>query len=197
MAPRPPQRLGPATCEFALGDDVGLADQTRPEAASLDLVAKGRSRQPELGGSLGEGQPGSVLGRGEILRGLVGDAGRLELGVRSTKSPGRLDTISEWRARDQRVEPDLRDPQAALGFVDLERHLRQGLEVRHFARHLDRLRGVHFHNMARIGHECKASCPPAATVQLADLAAGWRPQTPREAPHDRQIVPVPAGRHKS
>ncbi len=172
MAPRPPQRLGPATCEFALGDDVGLADQTRPEP----------------GGSLGEGQPGSVLGRGVILRGLVGDPSGLEVSARGTQSSGRVDAVPEWSAGDQRVEPDLRYPQAALGFVDPERRLRQRLEVRHFARHLDRLPGVHFHNMARIGHEWKASCPPAAAVQLADLAAGWRPQTPRQAPHDRQIV---------
>lgn len=66
----------------------------------------------------GEGQPGSVLGRGEILRGLVGDPGRLELGVRSTKSSGRLDAISERTAGDQAGQADRRDPFVALGFVD-------------------------------------------------------------------------------
>jgi DNA invertase Pin-like site-specific DNA recombinase len=75
----------------------------------------------------------------------------------SMKSSGRLDAVPEWSAGDQRVEPDLRDSQAALGFVDPERRLRQGLEVRHFGRHLDRLRRGHAQTMARIGHECKAS----------------------------------------
>jgi hypothetical protein len=46
--------LGPIAVELALGDDVGLADQGRAKTAGLDLVAKRRSRQPELVGGLGE-----------------------------------------------------------------------------------------------------------------------------------------------
>ena len=49
----------------------------------------------DASGDASEGLPSSILGRGEILRGLVGDPGRLELGVRSTKSSGRLDAVAE------------------------------------------------------------------------------------------------------
>lgn len=88
----------------------------------------------EASGDASEGLPGSVVGRGEILRGLVGDPGRLELGVRSTKSSGRLDAAAEWSAEDQAGQAERRDPYLAFGFVDPERRLRQGLEVRSLGR---------------------------------------------------------------
>ena len=55
-----PEVLGTVAVEFALGDDIGLADQARPEAAGLHLMAKGRGRQPKLVGGLGERQHRSV-----------------------------------------------------------------------------------------------------------------------------------------
>jgi hypothetical protein len=51
----------------------------------LHLKAKRRSCRPELVHGLGEDKPGSVLGRREILRGLVGDPGRLELRCSRTR----------------------------------------------------------------------------------------------------------------
>jgi hypothetical protein len=78
---RLPKLLAPVAIDLVCRDDVGLADQARPEAASLDLVAKRRSCQPESGGSLGEGQHCSVLGGRQVLRRVVSDLGRCELGV--------------------------------------------------------------------------------------------------------------------
>ena len=55
-APGLAQRLTLVPFDLALGDDVGLADQPRPKAAGLHLMAKGRGRQPKPGGSFGEGE---------------------------------------------------------------------------------------------------------------------------------------------
>jgi len=111
-----------------------LPSRGRGGDGRLHLMALHRNRQRDLDGGPGEGQAGSVLWRREILRGLVGDPGRLELGVRSTKSSGRLDAVAEWSAGDQARQPDRCDPDAALGFVDPERRLHHGLEVRHCGR---------------------------------------------------------------
>ena len=52
-ATRLPEMLAPVAFEFARRDDVGLADQARPKATGLHLMAKRRGRQPELVASSG------------------------------------------------------------------------------------------------------------------------------------------------
>jgi hypothetical protein len=153
--------LAPVPLELAGRDDVGLADQARPQTASLDLVAKRRGRQPELVGGFGEGQHRLFLGGGQILRRLVGDPRRLELGVRGPQSARRLDPVAEGSTRDQAVQADLRDPDRSLGLVDPGRGCGQGLEVRHLGCLCAR---AHAHNMADIGHEVKAARCPSATL---------------------------------
>ena len=44
-----PEMLASVALDLAGRDDVGLADQARPKAAGLYLMAKRRRRQPELG----------------------------------------------------------------------------------------------------------------------------------------------------
>jgi len=146
--------LAPVALDLAGRDDVGLADQARAKAAGLHLMAKGGSRQPELVGGFAERQHHSVLGRGQVLRRLVGDPSRLELGVCGTQSAGRLDAVPEWRTGDQAVQADGRDSDAALGLVEPDRRARQGLEVRHLGRLCVR---AHAHNMADNGHVVKRS----------------------------------------
>ena len=53
-----PEMLAPVAFDLAGRDDVGLADQARPKAAGLHLMAKRRGPQPELGGGFGERQHG-------------------------------------------------------------------------------------------------------------------------------------------
>jgi hypothetical protein len=154
-------------------------------------MAEREGSQPESGGSLGEPQHRSVFGGRQVLRCVVGDPGGLEVSVRGTKSSGRLDAVPEWSARDQRVEPDLRDPHRRLGGLELLGSLGQRVEVGHLGRHAK--------NIARIGQDCKASYPHSPTVQLAGVAALWRRLAhvarplisglgPRQAHHDRQMV---------
>jgi len=153
-------------------------------------MAEREGSQPESGGNLGERQHRSVFGGRQVLRRVVGDPGGLEVSVRGTKSSGRFDAVPEWSARDQCVEPDLRDPHRGLGGLELLSCVAQDLEVRR-----------HAHNMARIGYECYAGCPHSAMAQLAHLAARWRRRAPVTRPltgrfgpcrahHYRQIVPV-------
>jgi hypothetical protein len=152
-ATRLPEMLSAVAFDLVCRDDVGLADQARPESASLDLMAKRRGRKPELAGSLGEGQHRSVLGGRQVLRGLVGDPSSRELGAGGPKSSGRLDPVPERIAREKAVQADRRDPDAPLGRFESLGCVEQRLEVRH----LDGLCvRVHGPNMARIGHECKA-----------------------------------------
>ena len=99
--------FAPVAVELARRDDVGLADQARPKAAGLHLMAKGRRRQPELVGGFGEGQHPLLLGGGQVLRRLVGDPSSLELRVRGAQSARRLDPVAERRARRQVVPADL------------------------------------------------------------------------------------------
>jgi len=99
--------FAPVAVELARRDDVGLADQARPKAAGLHLMAKGRRRQPELVGGFGEGQHRLVLGGGQVLRRLVGHQSRLEFGVCGPEASRRLDPVAERRARRQVVPADL------------------------------------------------------------------------------------------
>ena len=102
--------LAPVALEFARRDDVGLADEARPQTAGLDLVAMCGGRQPELVGGLAEGQHGLVLGGRQILCCVVGDPRRLELGVRGPQATSRLDPVAERNARDQARQADRRLP---------------------------------------------------------------------------------------
>ncbi len=126
-----PEMLASVALDLALRDDVGLADEARPKASRLHLMAQRRGRQPELVGRLGERQHRSVRGGRQVLRHLIGDPRSLEFGVCGTKSSGRLDAVPERSAGDQAVQADRRDPDAALGLVESDRRVRQGLEVRH------------------------------------------------------------------
>ena len=114
-APRLPQGLGSVAGELAGRDDVGLADQARPEAAGLHLMAKGRGRQPKLVGGLGEREHRSELGGRLILRPLVGDAGRFEFGVRETEPAGVFHADPERGSGQAAVHETSRDANAALG----------------------------------------------------------------------------------
>jgi hypothetical protein len=53
-------------------------------------MAKRRRRQPELVGGFGEGQHPLLLGGRQVLRRVVGNPGRFELGVGSTHAARRL-----------------------------------------------------------------------------------------------------------
>ena len=170
-ATRLPEVLGPVAGELALGDDVGLADQARPEAAGLHLMAKGRGRQPKLVGGLGEREHRSELGGGLILRPLVGDAGRFEFGVRETEPAGVFHADPERGSGQAAVHETSRDANAALGVGEPVRRVDEGLSVRRLGdeglkvRHLggSSVR-VHAHNMADIGHVVKASYPHSTAV---------------------------------
>ena len=135
-ATRPTEMLAPIAFDLAGGDDVGLADQARPKAAGVDLMAKRRSRQPELVGGFGEGQHPSALGGRQILRRVIGDASRLEVGVRSPKSSSVLDPVSERDAGDPAANAQFRDAHGSLGRFESLGRLVQRVEVRHVGGHL-------------------------------------------------------------
>src|SRR5664280_2222003 len=50
------ERGSAVSLQFLGADDVGLAEQARLHPAELDLVTKGRGRDPEFGGGFGEGE---------------------------------------------------------------------------------------------------------------------------------------------
>ena len=66
-AARLPEMLRAVPLDLALGDDVGLADEAGPQASGLDLMPKGRSRQPKIVGGFRERQHRSVLRHGLAL----------------------------------------------------------------------------------------------------------------------------------
>ena len=134
-------------------------------------MAEREGSQPAAGGSLGLAQRRSVLGGRQVLRRVVSHPGSLEVSARGTQPSGRLDAVTEGSARDQRGEPDLRDPDRGLSRLEPLTCVAQDLEVRRFGRHA--------HTMARLGEERKASAPCPDVVFRAPTAR-----------HDRQMVAV-------
>ena len=165
-----PEMLAPVALDLAGRDDIGLADQARAKAASLDLMAKRRRRQPELVGGFGEGQHRSVLGSRQVLRRVVDDPSRLELGVRSPKSAGRLDAVSEGSAGHQAVQADRRDTDAAIGLVEPNRRVGQDLEVRHFRRDLGLVRGAVHPSLPFLPVDPRVAVPARCAAVAIDRA---------------------------
>jgi hypothetical protein len=156
-----PEMLAPVALDLGIGDDVGLAVELGAEAPRLHLMAKGGRRQPESGGGFGKGQHASVFGREQVLRRVVGDPRRLEVGVRGAQASGRLDPITEGYARDQGIQSGLGHPHRRLGRLEPLRCVEQRLEVRHLG--VPSV-PVHGQNIAAIGHVVKASQPYARAV---------------------------------
>ena len=154
------EMLAAVAFDLAKRDHVGLADQARPKAAGLHLVAKGRSRQPETGGGLAKGQHRSVVRGGEILRRVVRQPSSLEFGVGCPKPSGRLDAVPEWRAWYQAIQSDLGHAHRRLGRIEPFSCVEQRLKVRRLGRHGSAVLSgpvgrVHADNIADIGHDCK------------------------------------------
>ena len=173
-----PEMLAPVALELAGRDDVGLADQARPQPSGLHLMTKRRSRQPELGGGLAEGQHPLLLGGRKVLRRVVGDSSRLEFGLRSPQPAGVLDLVAERDAQDPTLNAQLGDAHGSLGRFESLGRLVQRDEVRHLGGHIALRRDAVHPGLSFLPvHPCvavPAGCAASVRDRGADRQASLR-----------------------